>query len=430
MSILFSPVGTADPVTVLGDGPMIHLVRHKLPKLVVLYLSPEMNRHEQADGRYTKAINHLANALQRDAPQVRTIVSEFEEVYRFDHYIDEFERALGGLAAEYPDDLLLVNVSSGTPAMEQALVALGAFGRISSQLLQVLTPRSGVNKKGDREDPDSYDCDSMMELSDLAEAERGYESRIVEVRSPSFYDRVVRENIASLVDNYEYFAAYELAVKSPLTNNRAKEMILATAERLNLDGQRAARLFSGTPLAYRSSDKLAEYLYSMEVRFEQGRWADYLRAMTPALTDVMKQILKRCGLADERYMQMRRGHSTGRFDPEKIRHNARLLQALDMQDLKPCFIKSSDYVRLVDEYCDNHDVVERVHSLRSVEERTRNRLAHEMQKVQKEALEKEGGMTMREIIDALVYLHDWVNPTQTMKLGLYGRISKEIISLL
>ena len=38
--ILFSPVGTADPITALGDGPMLHIVRHYQPSVVVLFLSP------------------------------------------------------------------------------------------------------------------------------------------------------------------------------------------------------------------------------------------------------------------------------------------------------------------------------------------------------------------------------------------------------
>ncbi len=33
--ILFSPIGTADPITALGDGPMLHIVRHYRPIVVV-----------------------------------------------------------------------------------------------------------------------------------------------------------------------------------------------------------------------------------------------------------------------------------------------------------------------------------------------------------------------------------------------------------
>ena len=45
MRTLFSMIGTADPITQLGDGPMLHIVRHCVPDKVVLFLSPKMARH-------------------------------------------------------------------------------------------------------------------------------------------------------------------------------------------------------------------------------------------------------------------------------------------------------------------------------------------------------------------------------------------------
>lgn len=58
--ILFSPIGTADPITALGDGPMLHIVRHYRPIVVVLFLSAEIAAFENADRRYSAAITRLA----------------------------------------------------------------------------------------------------------------------------------------------------------------------------------------------------------------------------------------------------------------------------------------------------------------------------------------------------------------------------------
>ena len=60
MSVLFSPIGTADPLTQLGDGPMLHIVRHYRPERVVLFLSPKMAQLQEQDQRYTKAIELLS----------------------------------------------------------------------------------------------------------------------------------------------------------------------------------------------------------------------------------------------------------------------------------------------------------------------------------------------------------------------------------
>ena len=94
MTILFSPVGTADPITQLGDGPMLHIVRNRRPDRVVLYMSPAMAAFQQADERYTKAIELLAESIKMPVPEIKLIESRFEEVYRFDRYIEEFEPLL------------------------------------------------------------------------------------------------------------------------------------------------------------------------------------------------------------------------------------------------------------------------------------------------------------------------------------------------
>lgn len=161
MTTLFSPVGTADPFTQLGDGPMLHIIRHRQPSKVVLYLSPAMTVYQHKDQRYTKAIDFLSESAGIPLPEVRIIESDYDEVYRFDLYIEEFESILKELSVF--DESVLVNVSSGTAGMAQALVALGSFGRINLELLQVLTPRRGINVRHDRENPDEYDFDVLWE---------------------------------------------------------------------------------------------------------------------------------------------------------------------------------------------------------------------------------------------------------------------------
>ena len=179
MTTLFSPVGTADPITQLGDGPMLHIVRNRRPDRVVLYMSPAMAAFQQADERYTKAIELLAESLKMPAPEIELIESRFEEVYRFDRYIEEFEPLLKQYAGA--DEALLVNASSGTAGMAQALVALGSFGRLNLELLQVITPKKGINGQRDREDPNDYDLDALWEFD--CEIERDAACRIVAVRN-------------------------------------------------------------------------------------------------------------------------------------------------------------------------------------------------------------------------------------------------------
>ena len=198
MITLFSPVGTADPVTQLGDGPLLHIIRHRRPDKVVLFLSPAMTEFQRQDKRYTRAIGLLAESVGVPAPEVRPIESSFEEVYRFDRYIEEFEPILQDLSGEGD---VLVNTSSGTAGMSQALVALGSFGRLNLELLQVLTPKRGINSSNDRENPNKYDLDLLWELNQDNNSDAA--CRIVSVTTPNFSERLLRGNVITLVRDYE-----------------------------------------------------------------------------------------------------------------------------------------------------------------------------------------------------------------------------------
>ena len=57
--VLFSPVGTTDPITNCRDGALLHICRAYRPREVWLYLSDEMLRYHQSDDRYLACLNRL-----------------------------------------------------------------------------------------------------------------------------------------------------------------------------------------------------------------------------------------------------------------------------------------------------------------------------------------------------------------------------------
>lgn len=52
MKILFSGIGTSDPVRGGYDGPWIHCCRNIQPDLTVVYLTKDMVDNENRDHRY------------------------------------------------------------------------------------------------------------------------------------------------------------------------------------------------------------------------------------------------------------------------------------------------------------------------------------------------------------------------------------------
>lgn len=405
MSVLFSPIGTADPLTQLGDGPMLHIVRHYRPEEVILFLSPAMTEHEKADQRYTKSIYLLCAKTGQVKPEIRYIESETEDVHRFDQYIAEFEKAFKKIAKQQFDGQILVNVSSGTPAMGQALVALGAFSVFDFRLLQVTTPREGPNEKNDREDPYDYDLDILWTLNPDNERQ-DVACRIEEVPLQNFREKLLRDNIITLIRKYDYSAALQLTKESARLASRAL-FIQRLVSRINLDTRR--------------EDQLAEYLSVMEVRLKQGNWADFCRSLTPALTRTMMSKL-RPHLPEENYLKSSGGDFSYELDEDQIRQDSRLHKILsgNLQGSGKHYITNASFCELVKEYCPDSSVKEKVLKLRQFESRSRNQLAHEIVKVSKDELERCGGLTLEQVMQHLFDLNE-VEP------GLYDRLNKETI---
>lgn len=427
MSVLFSPIGTADPLTQLGDGPMLHIVRHYRPERVVLFLSPKMAEYQEQDQRYTKAIELLSERHGGDVPTIELVKSSTTDVYKFDVYISEFEQKLNEIGKENGGDTILVNASSGTPAMEEALVALGAFGRLNLTLLQVLTPRKGPNKKEDRENPHKYELDFLWECN--LDNEGGRSCRILEVKTPNFSDRLLLENIRSLTARYNYVAAASLAEQARTISPEARMMIEAAVDRLNLNGQKSAQVFARSDMAYSSSAAglVAEYVSILEIMLKQERWADFMRALTPAITETMLRYLRPV-LPDHRYLKRPAKPGNYEYDAERIRKDATLRRIIPLgSDGRPKNPYLSNYIlaKLIDEYCQDGVLINRLHRLYEFEHapENRNTIAHAIVPINKKVIERNGGMTMKEVMQSLLELNE-VRP------GLYKRINEAICKLL
>ena len=406
---------------------MLHIVRHYRPERVVLFLSPKMAEYQEQDQRYTKAIELLSEHRGGDVPTIELVKSSTTDVYKFDVYISEFEQKLNEIGKENGGDAILVNASSGTPAMEEALVALGAFGRLNLTPLQVSTPRKGPNKKGDREDPHKYELDLLWACN--PDNEEGRSCRILEVKTPNFSDRLLLENIRSLTARYNYVAAASLAEQARTISPEARMMIEAAVDRLNLKGQKSVQVFARSDMAYSASTAglVAEYISILEIMLKQGRWADFMRALTPAITETMLRHLRPM-LPDHRYLQRPSKPGNYKYDAELIRKDATLRRIIPLgSDGRPKnpYLSNHILAKLIDEYCQDGVLINKLHRLYEFEHapKNRNTIAHAIVPINKRDIERNGGMTMEEVMQSLLELNE-VRP------GLYKRINEAICKLL
>ncbi len=428
MRVLFSPIGSADPLTDLGDGPMLHIVRNYQPQKIVLFLSPAMAKREDQDSRNKKAIELLAKELGIETPEVQYENSEQEDAHRYDFYIDDFSEILTRLDDENPDAEILINVSSGTPAMDQALVAFDAFDQLGLRALQVETPAKDKNQSDGSEDSSAFDLEKLWEHNPDKGSKR--KNRCVEVESVHFNDLLLRDNIRALVDDFDYTAASYLASQSRSFPSGAKTYIDGCVARMNLDNLKAAKLFGGTEFAYDPAERLQDYLWVLEVYVLREQWADYLRAITPALYETLHTYIRNdLKLSDDAWLKSVENKSTGlveyKLDSQKILDNDRLKNVFDRGHIQnEPYASNGDFARVIDKLGpENDERVQLMQKLRKLESGARHPLAHTTCRAEKESLEKAGGMKLEDSLDALFKLNK-VEP------GLYKRINEAIINLM
>lgn len=143
MLILFSPVGGTDPISErnLHDGALLHIARHFKPDCIYLFMSKEILERKKKDDRYRFCLNKLGERLGHTFDIREISYPDLDDVHKFDIVSEIFEQELKKIVNECgKDDKLLLNITSGTPAMKNSLHMLAAKAGISCECVQVDTP--------------------------------------------------------------------------------------------------------------------------------------------------------------------------------------------------------------------------------------------------------------------------------------------------
>jgi CRISPR type III-A/MTUBE-associated protein Csm6 len=411
---------------------MLHICRHYKPDKVILYLSDKIWEYENSDRRYTRAIDLLKQQLGDWIPTVSIVRSQVSKVFRYDAFITDFRQNLTGLGTD--TDELLLNVSSGTPQMQQALVAMYAFGLPNATALQVTTPRADANRSTDREDPNTYDLDLLWEANDDRDVPR---NRCLTVSTPHFGDLVLVENAKALVKGYDYEAAAEVLGQLVAPDSRtqaATDLVTGCQYRMRLDHQHAVSYFGGTQFAYDASkDQLGEYVATLEVRAKQHRYADFVRAVTPAISQALNFHLSVAGWPKHRYLD-----ANGKIDRVAVDREPVLDTVFGY---RKGFPYNRDYYALLETVEPTHRALAGLRRLISFEgglyesdcrpgevplDGVRNRAAHQIVPITEAQMKDWGGMNASETMTALRS----VTGATGARTRQYDDINAEILRLL
>ncbi len=403
MKVLFSAIGSTDPISNCADGGVLHICRVYRPDKVYLYLSKEMCQYHDKDDRYRRAVHLLGKELGHTF-EVEAIRDEsMERVQVFDAFINSFERLVGEIQRKDQPEEFLLNVSSGTPAMKCSLQIISMLWK-NVQAIQVSTPAKSSNKM--HENKDTYQLEEQWECN--LDREEGFENRCSVSDAKYLLDRIRKENIHKHLLAYDYEAAKLMAetlYQAPSEEFWGCLEIAIARNRLDLRFVNGNRKKYGIdrwfPIVQEREMKEFEYLLAMQAKLWKKQYIDFIRDVTPVFYSLSERVLKRyCDLSFQDIgTQAREGAwclSLEKLKEKGIRPN------VNWGD----FTHLSSYVVLMimEQVCEDENILELMRGIRTVEREVRNLAAHEIVGVTEEWVEKKTGFRPGKVMDMLFEL--------------------------
>jgi len=110
-------------------------------------MTKEIYEKHEKDDRYRFFINKLAEQKNKEIESVIIADKERDNVQEYDPFLFKFEEEINNIINELnDDDNFFINISSGTPAMKNALVILQDLNEYNCKFIQVSTPIKKMNE--------------------------------------------------------------------------------------------------------------------------------------------------------------------------------------------------------------------------------------------------------------------------------------------
>lgn len=411
--ILFSPLGKTDPISNQRDGSMLHICRIYKPDKVYLYMSKEILQDHESDNRYVFCLEKLGELLDHNFEIEIIKRPELVYVHKLDDFYEEFKRCLQEIEKKNEGEILF-NVSSGTPAMKMALQVLASLYPERYTAIQVETPAKAANKE--HEDTDHYDVKLQWKCN--LDNQETFIDRSSRSKTDTLFLNIQKENIKRLIREYDYSAALMLAENMEGALSRKAVLYLKAAERRNLLDISGAQKLLGKEtqdvlqIAVGEEKDIIEYLINLNIKLRKRQYADYIRAITPVVLDILLVYMrKKYGISEEKFCvkkgKKKKGKKVWYLSINKMQKSAPDILAI-LKRKYPMLKEnplSSDYVsEIILAKEEDLKVISSIEKIREVEKEIRNYAAHEIVAITKESILRDAFIQPEEIIELLGFL--------------------------
>ena len=445
--ILFSPVGSTDPIANFRDGALLHITRVYKPDVVYMYMSHEMLELENKDHRYTYCLEQLKNLTSHNFELIKIERDDLKEVHIFDYFLEEFEEIISSIERKYEDEggcEILLNVTSGTPAIQSALHVIAALTEKRIFPIQVSSPNKAYNAhredvKGEYLVYEQWECNE--------DNKPAFENRCSVSADKNMVSKVKKEIIRRHIEAYDYVAACRVAdtMENSISED-TKALISAGESRIRMDKSQCDRFLLKTnydmfPIKSGEERKIFEYLVIEKIKLDRGEYMEFIRGITPLLFSLMVRLIDKEGVFDLNQIMyqdeigLKRGICTYKWKKDAEKNS--IIISKDINAAEGMFVSSDAFWKLYEATSIRKDAVNKVRELRDVERKLRNPVAHNITYVSEDMIkeytesQESKGLTASGIFDKLVDLVRISGIKVTKNdLQTYDLLNEEIIRTL
>lgn len=423
MKVLFSPIGMTDPVSQknLNEGSLLNICRFYEPDKIYLYMSKEVMEFHEKDDRYIKCLERVYKYLGKDFEYEIIDRSELEEVQIFDFFYKEYRDILYRIHEENPGAEILLNVSSGTPAMKSALFVLCALFNFPMTPVQVSTPEKKSNSESEENPLDDF----LGLIDEIMTEPEVYGDRTEIAIKENLNFELSKDIIKNHLRKYNYSAAFEVAqMTREFLSEKSYYLIKAAFYRSNLDRNRVKenlKLANDKFDYYETAQlKLVEYILYLSVNVKRNMLLEFIRGISPVLDLLFKRAFEsESGINLDNYLADKKGKVT--WNRKKLISDDTGKKILDVLNSSYNVFNfnntasSDNFLKLMesDDFgMSERFITKKAEKLRDIERDGRNKAAHQIVSIDDDFLKRETGYNSEEILNRII---DFV---EDIKLGI------------
>lgn len=419
--VLFSPVGTTDPIRGYKDGPLLHIARVYRPKKIYIYLSKEMEKLHLKDNRYEKALSSIGYKKE----QIEFIFTKDSNnnPADFEIYYEEFPVIYDKIEKESKGKKILLNITSGTPQMNSFIYHSDIENTIH---IQVLNPERKAGTT-ERTNTENYSIDDEIEFNE--DNIEDFESRAIEATKNNVTRYNTIKTLTKLLDNFEYNSSYELIKGSVLFNKDIKELIKIGSfkENLNLsEGYEFVKnkkyLEKYYPFKY---DELFEYIVNLQMKLDKKMYLDFARGVTPIIDRLLEVYvekivgfkIKETMVGDKVDFSLVPDDIFNEFAPGEFKLN-RNKEYLNRRYLR-AIIKTKGQ--------NNEEILQHIDTLNDFYNNVRNISAHQIIYIDEKIINEKCGVGSHVVLNSLKNIYISINRKATLEdFKLLQNLNKDI----